>query len=114
MYDVRCTYVYPTYLVCICVLVTQHNCDPRFFTTVVFYVGSVSMATMLKFEVFDVFNRKEHQMNPIGQAQCEVKELLMSMEQVMRLPVLYDGAICGYLTVRAWRVRNEWTPWSDQ
>ena len=37
----------------------QHNCDPRFFTTVVFYMGSVSMATQLKFEVFDVYDRKE-------------------------------------------------------
>ena len=62
------------------------------------------MATMLKFEVFDVFNRKQHKMNPIGQAQCEVKQLLMSMEQIMRLEVLYDGVVCGYLTVRAWRV----------
>ena len=37
----------------------QHNCDPRFFTTVVFYMGSVSMATQLKFEVFDVYDRRE-------------------------------------------------------
>lgn len=86
---------------------TQCNCDPRFFTTVVFYVGSVSMATNLKFEVFDVFNRKEHRMNPIGQAQCKIMELLMTMEQIQRLPILYDEAICGYLTIRAWRVRRE-------
>jgi len=39
--------------------VLQHNCDPRFFTTVVFYTGSVSMATQLKFEVFDVYDRRE-------------------------------------------------------
>lgn len=37
----------------------QRNCDPRFFTTVVFYAGSVSMATRLKFEVFDVYDRRE-------------------------------------------------------
>ncbi len=82
----------------------QHNCDPRFFTTVVFYVGSVFMATRLKFEVFDVFNRREHKMNPIGQAQCQVKDLLMSVEQVQRLEILYDEAIYGYLTVRIWWV----------
>ena len=62
------------------------------------------MATKLKFEVFDVYDRKEHKMNPIGQAQCRVMDLLMSVEQVQRLEIVYDGAICGYLTVRAWRV----------
>lgn len=70
----------------------------------VFYVGSVSMATKLKFEVFDVFDRKEHKMNPIGQAQCKVMELLMSVEQIQRLQILFDGVVCGFLTVRAWRV----------
>ena len=44
----------------------QHNCDPRFFTTVVFYMGSVSMATQLKFEVFDVYDRKESKVS----SQC--------------------------------------------
>ncbi len=62
------------------------------------------MATRLKFEVYDVYNRKEHSMNPIGHAQCKVMELLMSVEQVQRLEIIYDEAICGYLTVRAWRV----------
>ena len=63
------------------------------------------MATCLKFEVFDVYNQKEHKMNAIGQVQCQVMELFMSVEQVLRLEVMYDGAICGYLIVRAWRVR---------
>ena len=84
---------------------TQHNCDPRFFTTVVFYVGSVCMTTCLKFEVFDVYNQKEHKMCAIGQVQCQVMELLMSAEQVVRLEVKYDGATSGYIIVRAWRVR---------
>lgn len=87
-----------------CVLFAQHNCDPRFFTTVVFYVGSVSISTKLKFEVFDVYNRKEHKMNPVGQAQCLVMDLLRSVDRVQRLQIVYDGAVCGYLTVRAWRV----------
>ncbi len=69
-----------------------------------FYVGSVSMATRLKFEVFDVYDQKDHKMNAIGQAQCQVMELLMSMEQVLRLEVIFDNATCGYLIVRAWRV----------
>ena len=43
-------------------------------------------------------------MNLIGQAQCSVKDLLMSVEQVQRLEILYDGAIYGYLTVRIWWV----------
>ena len=77
-------------------------------------MGSVSMATNLKFEVFDVFNRKEHQMNPIGQAQCKVMELLMTMEQIQRLPILFDEAICGYLTVRAWRVSEEGVMWCGE
>lgn len=63
------------------------------------------MATRLKFEVFDVYNQKEHKMNAIGQAQCQVMELLMSVEQVLRIEVMYDGGICGYIIVRAWRVR---------
>jgi hypothetical protein len=64
------------------------------------------MATNLKFEVYDVFNRKEQKMNPIGQAQCKVMELLMSIQQVQRLEIKYDGAVYGFLTVRAWRVRE--------
>lgn len=71
----------------------------------VFYVGSVSMATQLKFEVFDVVNRKEHKMNPIGQAQCQVMQLFMSAELIQRLEIVYDNATCGYLILRAWRVR---------
>ena len=67
-------------------------------------MGSVSMATNLKFEVFDMFNRKEQKMNPIGQAQCKVMELLMSLQQVLRLEIKYNGAVCGFLTVKAWRV----------
>lgn len=86
--------------------VIENNCDPRFFTTVVFYVGTVSMATNLKFEVFDMFNRKEQKMNPIGQAQCKVMELLMSVKLVQRLEIKYDGAVYGYLTVRAWRAKE--------
>ena len=37
----------------------QHNCDPQFFTTVVFYSASVSLQTLIKFEVFDVYDRHE-------------------------------------------------------
>ena len=62
------------------------------------------MATRLKFEVFDVYDQKDHKMNAIGQAQCQVLGLLMSVEQVLRLEVIYDGATCGYLIVKAWRV----------
>ena len=62
------------------------------------------MATRLKFEVFDVYDQKDHKMTAIGQAQCQVMELLMSVEQVLRLDVIYDGATCGYLIARAWRV----------
>ena len=35
----------------------KSNCDPRFFTTVVFYKGAASMETTLKFEVFDVCDK---------------------------------------------------------
>lgn len=65
------------------------------------------MATQLKFEVHDVFDRKEHKMKPIGQAHCSVMELLMSVEQIQRLEIKYNGAICGYLTLRAWRVNSK-------
>lgn len=51
-----------------------------------------------------MYNRNEHKMNLIGQAQCSVKDLLMSGEQVHRLEILHDGAIYGYLTVRTWWV----------
>jgi hypothetical protein len=39
--------------------VIEHNCDPQFFTTVVFYSASVSLQTLIKFEVFDVYDRPE-------------------------------------------------------
>lgn len=85
----------------------QHNCDPRFFTTVVFYKGSVSMATQLKFEVFDVYDRRESQMCPIGQSQCRVQDLVQAPNQQQRLEILFDGAVCGYLTVNVMKVRRE-------
>ena len=36
----------------------QDNCDPQFYTTVVFYAGSVSLQTQVKFEVFDKHESK--------------------------------------------------------
>ena len=54
-----------------------------------------------------MYDRKEHKMCPIGQALCQVMELLMTVEQVQRLEIVYDGAVCGYLTVRAWRVSHQ-------
>lgn len=88
------------------ILLPQHNCDPRFFTTVVFYKGSVSMATQLKFEVFDVYDRRESQMCPIGQSQCRVQDLVQAPNQQQRLEILFDGAVCGYLTVNVMKVRG--------
>lgn len=53
----------------------QHNCDPQFFTTVVFYTGSVSLQTLIKFEVFDVYDRPE----------SKVGVVLVTVEGVSRL-----------------------------
>lgn len=88
----------------------QHNCDPRFFTTVVFYKGSVSMATQLKFEVFDVYDRRESQMCPIGQSQCQVQDLVQTQNQRKRLEILFDGAVCGYLTAHVLKVKKKKSP----
>lgn len=66
------------------------------------------MATQLKFEVFDVYDRRESQMCPIGQCQCLVKNLIQTQNQHQRLEILFDEAVCGYLTVqvlKVWRVR---------
>lgn len=100
--EVRLFAVYST-IVNTCLLF-QRNCDPRFFTTVVFYKGSVSMATQLKFEVFDVYDRRESQMCPIGQCQCLVQELVQARNQQKRLEILFDGAVCGYLTAHVMQV----------
>lgn len=86
--------------------VIEHNCDPRFFTTVVFYKGSVSMATHLKFEVFDVYDRKESKMCPIGLAQSKVMELIRSPNQSQRLDITFDGGTCGYLHIKAWKSQD--------
>ena len=43
----------------------QHNCDPQFFTTVVFYSASVSLQTLIKFEVFDVYDRHESKVSVV-------------------------------------------------
>lgn len=82
----------------------QHNCDPQFFTTVVFYMGSVSMGTKLKFEVFDVYDRRETKVCPIGQAHCQVMGLLRSPDQSQRHDIIFDGSVCGYLTIKASKV----------
>ncbi|XP_064405086.1 inositol polyphosphate-4-phosphatase type I A-like [Halichondria panicea] len=86
--------------------VVEHNCDPRFFTTVVFYMGSVAMATKLKFEIFDVYDRKETKVCPIGAAQCQVMDLLRSPDQSQRHEILFDRSTCGYLTVKATKSRE--------
>ena len=44
---------------CVSVYLLQSNCDPRFFTTVIFYAGHLSLSTQLKLEVFDVLDRRE-------------------------------------------------------
>jgi len=67
-------------------------------------MGSVTMATRLKFEVFDVYDRAETKVCPIGAAQCQVMSLLRAPDQSQRLEVLFDGAVCGYLTIRATKV----------
>ena len=99
-------------------LPSQNNCDPQFFTTVVFYAGSVSLQTNIKFEVFDRHEAKVGvadislwvwfmsciQMCPIGQASCTVMEIIKSPETCCRLEITFDHAICGYLHIRAWKV----------
>ena len=72
-----------------------------------FYKGSVSMATQIKFEVFDVYDRRESQMCPIGQSQCRVQDLVQTPSQQQRLEILFDEAVCGYLTVNVIQVRRE-------
>ncbi len=69
-----------------------------------FYKGSVSMATQIKFEVFDVYDRRESHMCPIGQSQCRVQDLVQVPSQQQRLEILFDGAVCGYLTVNVIQV----------
>ena len=65
------------------------------------------MATQIKFEVFDVYDRRESQMCPIGQSQCRVQDLVQTPSQQQRLEILFDGAVCGYLTVNVIQVRRE-------
>lgn len=62
------------------------------------------MATQLKFEVFDVYDRRESQMCPIGQSQCQVQDLVQAHNQQQRLEILFDEAVCGYLTVHVMKV----------
>ncbi len=69
-------------------------------------MGSVAMATKLKFEIFDVYDRKETKVCPVGAAQCRVMDLLRSPDQSQRHEILFDGSACGYLTVKATRVSN--------
>jgi len=42
-------------------------------------------------------------MCPIGKAQSQVMELIRAPGQSQRLEVNFNGGICGYLHVRAWR-----------
>ena len=65
------------------------------------------MATQLKFEVFDVYDRRESQMCPIGQSQCRVQDLVQVPSQQQRLEILFDGAVCGYLTVNVIQVNRK-------
>ena len=67
-------------------------------------MGSISLGTWLKFEVFDVYDRQASKMCPIGQTQCHVMELIRSPNQQQRLEVIFDGGVCGYLVVRACKV----------
>ena len=101
----------------------QHNCDPQFFTTVVFYAGSVSLSTRIKFEVFDKHESKVRmwlivgvvlscsvscsQMCPIGQATCTVLDIIKAPDTCCRLEVKFNNAACGYLHIRAWKVRSD-------
>jgi inositol polyphosphate-4-phosphatase len=83
--------------------VIEHNCDPQFFTTVVFYSASVSLQTLIKFEVFDVYDRPESKMCPIGQTQCSVMDIVKAPGQCCKLDIQFDNATCGYLHIRAWK-----------
>ena len=67
-------------------------------------MGSVAMATKLKFEVFDVYDRQETKVCPIGQAHCQVMGLLRSPDQSQRHDIIFDGSVCGYLTIKASKV----------
>jgi inositol polyphosphate-4-phosphatase len=80
--------------------VVEHNCDPQFYTTVVFYAGSVSLHTRIKFEVFD---KHESKMCPIGQATCTVMDIIKAPDTCCRLEVKFDDGTCGYLHIRAWK-----------
>ena len=67
------------------------------------------MATQLKFEVFDVYDRRESQMCPIGQSHCRVQDLVQAPNQQQRLEILFDGSVCGYLTVHVMKVHYTWS-----
>lgn len=82
----------------------------------------MSLQTLIKFEIFDVYDRPESkvgvacitmggancliflQMCPIGQAQCSVMDIMKARDRSCRLDILFDNAICGYLHIRAWKV----------
>ena len=80
--------------------VVESNCDPRFFTTVVFYKGTASMATNLKFEVFDVYDKVDSKMVPMGQAQCKLMDLVRTINQSLRLEIVFNGSTCGFLHIK--------------
>lgn len=61
----------------------QHNCDPQFFTTVVFYTGSVSHQMLTKFEVFDVYNRHE---SKVGVVSASVSVSVVFLTGAVSLP----------------------------
>ncbi len=68
----------------------QHNCDPRFFTTVVFYTGSVSMATQLKFQVFDVYDREESKVSFLMSCSLVLKHLIDWFQYLVAIAMEYS------------------------
>lgn len=79
--------------------VIENNCDPQFTTPVVFFEGSVFSSSQLKFEIFDVCNRLEGMMRPLGQVQCTVKDLVKRVE-TKRYEINFDDKISGFLVIQ--------------
>ncbi|XP_019863241.1 PREDICTED: type I inositol 3,4-bisphosphate 4-phosphatase-like [Amphimedon queenslandica] len=76
------------------------SCDPQFTTPVAFFDGSIYTATQLKFDVFDVCNREEGMMRPLGQCQCTVQELIRQTDKLHRFEIKYDDIPSGYLLIK--------------
>lgn len=45
-------------------------------------------------------------MSPIGQSICTVMDIMRSPETCCKLEVRFDDSICGFLHIRAWKVRG--------